>query len=200
MTPFWANYNYHPTMQFKPPKHPSFRSQVQADSWMAGLEETQQILQENIIEVQEGETKYASGKEMIFAVGDKVWLSTRNLKISRPSKKLDYKRTGQYTVTKIINRNAYKLDLPCTMRNHKVFHVSRLNRYTPPVGGHPPSEPHPMIVEETEEWEVNCILDSRRRNGKLHYLVQRASYNNIRTSWELAEHHQNARDLVDKFH
>jgi len=25
MTPFWANYNYHPTIQFRPPKDPSFR-------------------------------------------------------------------------------------------------------------------------------------------------------------------------------
>jgi len=135
MTPVRANYNYHPTMQFKPPKDPSFRSQVQADLWMAGLEETHRILSENIIEAQERQTKYTGGKEMTFVVGDKVWLSTRNLKTSRPSKKLDYKRTGPYTVSKIINKNVYKLDLPSTMRNHNVFHVSLLDRYTPPVGG-----------------------------------------------------------------
>jgi hypothetical protein len=50
MTPFWANYKNHPTMQFKPPKNPSFRSQVQANSGMAGVEETHQNLWENIIE------------------------------------------------------------------------------------------------------------------------------------------------------
>jgi hypothetical protein len=43
MTPFWANYNYHLTMQVKPPKDPSFKSQVQEDSWMAGMEETHRI-------------------------------------------------------------------------------------------------------------------------------------------------------------
>ena len=32
MTTFWANYNYDPTMQFKPPKDPSFKSRMQADS------------------------------------------------------------------------------------------------------------------------------------------------------------------------
>lgn len=53
MTPLWANYNYHPTMQFKPHRDPSFRSQVQADLWMAGVEETYQILRENIITAQE---------------------------------------------------------------------------------------------------------------------------------------------------
>jgi len=36
-TPFRANYNYHPTMQFKPPNDPSFRSQMQPDLLMAGI-------------------------------------------------------------------------------------------------------------------------------------------------------------------
>jgi len=89
MTPFWANYNYHPTMQFKPPKDPSFRSQVRADWWITNVEETHRILWETIIEAQERQTQYVGGKEMTFAVGDKVWLLTRNLKTSRPSKKLD---------------------------------------------------------------------------------------------------------------
>jgi hypothetical protein len=200
MTPFWLNYNYHPTMQCKPPKDPSFRSQVHADSWMAGVEETHQIPWENIIEAQDQQTKYAGGKEMTFAVGDKVWLSTRNLKTSRPSKKLDYKRTGPYTVSKIINKNSYKLDLPSTRRNHNVFHVSLLDRYSPPVGGLPCSELHPMIVEETEEWEIDCRLDSRQRNRKLDYLVQWAGYNHIRTSWEPAEHLETGQDRVNVFH
>ena len=200
MTPFWANYNYHPTMQFKPPKDPRFISQVQADSWMAGVEEILRILQENKIEAQERQTKYAGRKEMTFVAGDKVWLLTRNLKTSRRSKKLDYKRTGLYTVSKIFNKNAYKVDLLSTMRNDKVFHVSLLNRYTPPVGGQPCSEPHRMIVEETEEWEVDCILNSRRCYWKLHYLVQWAGYNHIPTGWEPAEHLKNASDLVDGFH
>jgi len=93
-------------MQFKPPEDPSFRSQVQADSWRAGMEETHQILWENIIEAQERETKHASGKETTFVVGDKVWLLTNNLKTYRPSKKLDYECTGLYTVSKIIDKNA----------------------------------------------------------------------------------------------
>ena len=137
---------------------------------------------------------------MTFAVGDTVWLSTRNLKKSGPSKKLDYKHTGPYMVTKTINKNAYKLDLPSTMRNYNFFHVSLLDHYIPQVGGHPPTELHPMRVEETEESEVNHILDSRQRYRKLHYLVHWAGYNHIHTSWQLAEHLTNARDLVDEFH
>jgi len=50
MIRFWANYNYHPTMQFKTPKNNSFKSTVKADWWKTGVKETHRILRENIIE------------------------------------------------------------------------------------------------------------------------------------------------------
>jgi hypothetical protein len=41
ITPFWANYNYHWTMQFKTPlKQAYLKLEVQADSMAAGLVET----------------------------------------------------------------------------------------------------------------------------------------------------------------
>ena len=186
-------------MEFRPPKDLSFRWQVQADLWMAGVEETHQMLWENIIKAQQRQTKYASGNEMTLAVGDKVWPSTRNLKTSRHSKKLDYNCTGPYKVSRIPNRNSYKLDLPSTMWGHNVLHVLLLHRYTPPVRAQPSSELHPMIVKETWEWEVDHILESKRHYRKLHYHVQLAGYNHICTSWEPEEPLKNTRDLVEAF-
>ena len=84
--------------------------------------------------------------------------------------------------------------------NHNVFHVSLFDRDTPPVRGQPSSELHPVIVEETEEWEVDHILDIRWHYHKLHFLIQWAGYNHIRTSWEPAEHHENGQDLFDEFY
>jgi hypothetical protein len=185
MTPFWGVYHRHPEMQFKGPNAPANpKSEIQADAVLDGLEETHRLLRESILDSQERQTKYAGGKEITFEVGDRVWLSTKHFRTTRPSKKLDYKRAGPYTVSKIINQNAYKLDLPQTMRNHNVFHVSQLDRYTPPVVGQPPSEPLPTIVDKSgeEEWEVDRILDSKWRYRKLHYLVQWAVYSHIRTS------------------
>jgi hypothetical protein len=95
MTPFWANYHYHPVMQFKAPKQPSsLNSEIQTDAFAAGLEETHPTLRKNLQEAQAIQTKYAGGKEVVFEVGDKVWLPTRHFRTTRPSKKLDYKRTG----------------------------------------------------------------------------------------------------------
>jgi len=111
-------------------------------------------------------------------------------------------RAGPYTVCKIVNQNAYKLDLPKTMRNHNVFHVSQRDWYTPQVVGQPSSELLRTIVNQSgeEAWEVDRILDSKRRYRKLHYLVQWAGYSHIRTSREPADYLEHSQELVDEFH
>lgn len=49
-----------------------------------------------------------------------------------------------------------------------------------------------MILDETEEWETDCKLDSRQRYDMLYYLIHGAGYNHIRTSWEPVDHGHNA--------
>ena len=175
-------------------------SQKSADAYVQVLEGTHAVLRENLAKAQDRQSKYAGGKDIEFEIGEKVWLSARNIKTARSSKKLDYKRIGPYSILKKVNKNAYKLDLPPTMKIHNVFHVSLLDKYREPVEGQKPSEPAPVIVEQEEEWEVERILDSRRRKRKLQYLVQWAGYNHIQTSWEPAENLENAPDIVEEFH
>jgi len=59
-------------MQFKPPMDLRFRSQVKADSWMAGMEETYGIIWEDIFQAQERQSMYARGREITFVVGNGV--------------------------------------------------------------------------------------------------------------------------------
>jgi len=44
--------------------------------------------------------------------GDIVWLLPRNIKNTRPSKKLDYKKIGRFKMLAKIGTSAYKLALP----------------------------------------------------------------------------------------
>jgi hypothetical protein len=90
MAPFWAVYHRHPEMQFQPPKAPAIlKSGIQGDALLIGLEETQRLLRESILDAQERQTKYAGGKEITLEVGDRVCLSTKHFCTTRPSKKLD---------------------------------------------------------------------------------------------------------------
>ena len=99
---------------------------------------------------------------MKFDVGDREWLATHHIRTLPPSKKLDYKCTGPFKVSQVINDNAYKLDLPPTMRIYNIFHVSLLDRYTPPIEGQHVAETQQMIVDDDkEEYKVDRILDSK---------------------------------------
>jgi len=163
MTPFWANYHYHPPLQSNPPNAASTMwSEILADAMLLGMEETNWLLPENLLQAQVRQSKYAGGNDVTFEVRNKVWLLTRHFRTTRPSKKLDFKRTGPYTVSKINNKNPYKQELPRTRRNHNVVQVSQLNHYTLPVVGQPSSEQHPVIVADWEGWEVEQILDSKQ--------------------------------------
>ena len=62
-----------------------------------------------------------------FAVGDSVWVTTKNWSTDRPSRKLGYQQEGPYKVLKQIG-NSYKLDLPITNTVHLVFSLDQLRK------------------------------------------------------------------------
>jgi hypothetical protein len=57
-----------------------------------------------------------------------------------------------------------------------------------------------VVVDGHEEFEVEEVLDSRVRYGKLQYLVHWKDWPISSRTWEPAAHLANAPDLVDKFH
>jgi hypothetical protein len=53
---------------------------------------------------------------------------------------------------------------------------------------------------DDEEWEVERVLDSRKRYKRLWYLVLWAGHNYVNTSWEPAENLEGAGEAVADFH
>ena len=116
--------------------------------------------------------------EPTFTIGDKVWLNGKNIITKRHSHKLDNRRHGPFEVVEKVE-HSYKLKLPTTMKNHRVFHVSDLSRVAKdPYPGQIAPPPPPVIVDEDEEYFVEEILDSRLlgRRKKLKYLVKWVGY------------------------
>jgi len=109
--------------------------------------------------------------------GDKVWLLPRNIKTTRPSKKLDYKKIGPLKMLAKVGTRAYKLALPPSMAIHNTFHISLLepyqdNRFPSQIKDPPP----PIQIEEEDEYELDEIIDSRLHYNKLQYRANWKGY------------------------
>ena len=101
----------------------------------------------------------------VYKVGNIVWLSTRNIKIKKPSKKLDYKMIGPYKVKELIEL-FYQLDLPHIMKICDVFHPNLLQKVaTDPLSSQQNSPPQPTVIKNKEKWEINNILDVKQGRG-----------------------------------
>jgi hypothetical protein len=133
-----------------------------------------------------------------------VWLNARNIKTLRPQKKLDWKNLGPFKINKVISPYAYRLDLPASMKNHPVFHVSLLRpAANNPQPGQRQDPPPPVEVDGVEEFEVEDILDSRldrrgRGRPRLKYTVKWTGYD--QPTEVPADYLENAKEVVRNFH
>lgn len=123
-----------------------------------------------------------------FRVGDKVWLSLKNVKTTRPNKKLDAQH-AKYTVIEVIGSHSFRLDTPPGI--HNVFHSDKLKlAATDPFPSQEQTDPQPSprIVSDQEEYEVDEIVGERqvaRGRGMQHqYQVKWTGYQ--RPTWEPA--------------
>jgi hypothetical protein len=95
VSPFYANYGFNLKLKFKPPKKGTvqgkteIQAEQEADAFVERLPKTHRELWKHEFETQRWQTKYSKGKANEFAIGEKVWLSTRHIKTERESKKLD---------------------------------------------------------------------------------------------------------------
>jgi len=148
-------------------------------------------------------THYADfhrGQAPEYKVGDKVWLSTKNLNVDRPSHKLTEHQLGPYEIIKIISLNAVKLKLPASFKIHNVINISRIHPYHPPVAGQSIIPPEPVTVEGTPEYEVEKIMDSRLKCDKLEFLVKWSGYTNDYNAWEPEANCANSHDIIKEFY
>jgi hypothetical protein len=130
--------------------------------------------------------------------GTKVWLDPRHIRTTRPSRNVDRKRLGPYTVKRRMSHYAYELDLPRGLRIHPVHHVSLFDPVAEdPLPGQVVMPPPPVEVEGDSEYQVERVEDSRVYRNQLQYLVRLTGYDQM--TWEPA------RDIdglqaIDVFH
>jgi hypothetical protein len=87
------------------------------------------------------------------------------------------------------------------MKIHPIFHVSLLEPYRESIFPGRVQGPPPNIkIENHEEYEVETVLDSRRRREKLDNFVHWNGYDINERTWEDAKNLANASKKVQEFH
>lgn len=164
-------------------------------------------VQQHIVIAQERQKKQADKhrRHEEFQVGDRVLLSTQNIRFKLAVPKLTAKRVGPFPIVKKISSVAYKLQLPAHWKIHDVFHVSLLTRYQQSGRFHTEATqyPEPDIVDGEEEYEVEAILGKRTlkrgRGFRNEYLVKWKGFPAEHNTWESAANLTHCEEALEEW-
>jgi len=140
------------------------------------------------------------GKYLPFKIGDKVLLEARNINIPGTVRFFQQKRLGPFPIIEQIRPIAYRLKLPAKWRIHPVFHASLLTHYHEnDIQGPNYDRPSPDIIEGSEEFEVEKIIQHRKIGNQWQYYIKWKGYPSLDNSWEPESNLDNAEDILKEY-
>jgi Chromo (CHRromatin Organisation MOdifier) domain len=147
-------------------------------------------------------TKIANRKQLKFIPfekNQKVWLDTRNLKMSH-HKKIAPKREGPFKIDEVLGPVTYQLKLPESWKIYNVFHATLLWPYIKnKVYGKNYPKPLPELLEGEEVYKVETILRHWRRGRGYQYYVKWKGYQITEATWENESAFSNNGDMIQLY-
>jgi hypothetical protein len=87
------------------------------------------------------------------------------------------------------------------MKVHPIFHVFLLKPYKESnIPGRTQPPPPCIEIHSLEEYEVEEVLDSQQRHGRLEYLIHWHSYDINECTWKPSTNLVNAPQKIHEFH
>jgi len=107
---------------------------------------------------------------------DLVWVDTMHYNTDQPSRKLSAKQLGPFSIIQKVDKSAFELKIPPTWKSiHPIVNKSYLTSYVTSTFEQQSQKSDNRVAnpnDQTNIQEVEEILDSRWRGGKLQYLIK----------------------------
>ncbi|KAG3183193.1 hypothetical protein PC128_g14308 [Phytophthora cactorum] len=138
-------------------------------------------------------------KDQEFQVGDRVYLSTKNLDTAHTgfpnSRKLGPKWIGSYSILRKVHNHAYEINLPPGLKLHPVFNTGSLKPYTSP--NRLSRTPEVILHDGSVGKIVEAIIGKRKRLGTTQYHIRWVSEK--QTTWEPLENLHQVTGLIQAY-
>ena len=133
---------------------------------------------------------------------DMVWFLPRNVQTTRLSKKLDYKKMGQFKRIKEVGTSSQKLHLPALMTIQNTFHIGLLEPYEDNMfPSRIQTPPPPIEINGEAEYDLEDIINSRQPRKNLQYHAKWTGYSPEHDkSGYLAENLETDNIAIEQFH
>ena len=159
-SPFFLMYGYHPVLPVELLKGDE---STNVETLSKFLDRTQEVWRSARVQMEKAvvaQKRYYDQKhrDVQFAVGDTVLLSTQKLRFKGIPHKLQRKFCSPYKILERIGAQAYHLKLPDTWRIHPVFHVSLLKQWRPSTIQQVPGEVELEDADAHQYLKIEKIL------------------------------------------
>jgi hypothetical protein len=196
LTPYFANHGRHPNLFTR--TLPSLRTEA-AITTAEEMKKLHKELRESLEKAQRQSISYVNQKRKMapqLKKGDKVYLSTKNLRTKRPNKGLDNVWVGPFLISDRNGPVTYTLDLPPDARIHPRFHIKLLKSADPET---PLQKTFHFEPEEENEFEVEKILAHKTTRKDTEYLVKWLGYPDSENTWEPEDNLSNCQQMLRKY-